>query len=340
MNKNVRIEKGYIKNRVVAYLFDICISAITYLLLELIILNAVFVPFFNFNNNKDEIALTLKEYNLDYSDDLDYTEYESVIQDFYFVKFTNEIIEDYKIKYKETYTIEHIYNVLVLGLSTSPTLDSYSTSLYKYEIDEDGNFLVDKIGTRIEGSGSNYEKNLRDLFLTTYNKLSDYLRSYLPSFNKIYSENQLYLLINRSISITLSFIIFYLIIPLTNKYGSTLFERIFDIAHINIKNGYLVKKYKIILKSLINYIIPIIGIILGTTYSIVILTIGFLFLNFLDIVVSKNNLDLGEMILRIETASIKESLLFKDKNEENNYIEEHKSEIEAKDISLFNKTNN
>lgn len=336
MNKNVRIEKGYIRNRVFAYLFDIAISAITYLLLELLILNAVFIPFYNFNDNKNEIAQTLKEYNLDYSKDLDYTEYEKVIQDFYFVKFKNEIIEDYKEKYQNTYTIEHIYNVLVLGLSTTPTLESYSSSLYKYEIDEEGNFLVDQVATRIEGSGSNYEKNLRDLFLTTYNALPTYLRSYLPSYNKVYSDNELYLLINRTISISLTFLIFYIIIPLTNKYNSTLFERIFNIANINIKNGYLVKKYKIILRSLINYIIPIIGIILGTKYSIIILSIGFLFLNFLDIVVSKNNLDLGEMILRIETASIKESLLFKNKDEENEYTQKHKNEIEAKDVSIFN----
>lgn len=335
MDKNVRIEKGYIRNRIVAYLFDIFSVVLSYLVLNLVIIYGVYNPFLSYQTIKNDINQTLVDYNLNYESGLDYEKYEAVIQDFYFNKFEDEIVKNYYELYKENYTIEHIYNVLVLGLSTTPTMDSYSTSYYKYIVNEDGTFDVDKIAIKVEGSGKTYEKNISDLFYTTYKKLPSYLKQYNKTFYELNLKKDRLDLTNRIISISLSSLIFIIVIPLTNKYSSTLFEKLFKIAHVNIKDGYLIKKWKVVVKNLIVYIIPIIGIILGTTYSIVILTIGFLFLNFIEMAFSKNNLDIGELILRCESVSITESLLFKNKNEENEYIKEHKEEIEAKDVSIF-----
>ena len=82
----------------------------------------------------------------------------------------------------------------------------------------------------------------------------------------------------------------------------------------------LIKKWKVIIRPFIYYLIPFIAVVIGSKNSIIIVLLGYLFINFLLLIFSKNNLDFGDRVLSITTCSIEESLLFKNENEEIEYF--------------------
>ena len=80
----------------------------------------------------------------------------------------------------------------------------------------------------------------------------------------------------------------------------------------------------------------IVGFIGFSKYAVIILIIGSLFLNYLILLFSAKNNEIPENLLKIESCSIDESLLFKNYNEEIAYSQKEEAK-EVNDIDFLNK---
>lgn len=320
MNKNIRVQEAQINHKLFSFLGDLFVLLVTSIAIYFIILYGVFATSFNYNNNKDKIFEIENSYNLNLQEGLDYSEYEKVLQDFYFNQYPDEIVEQFNSYYNKDYTITHVYNIVVLRLNDTPTYESYKNDYYSYVQDSDGTFNPDKLAIKVEGSGKTYERNMRDLFHNSYNNLKELLEMFNEEYRNLVIKDFNAKAISRSVAFATSLLIYYFIIPLSNKYGATLFEKSYKLAHTNKKDGYLIKKWKVIIRPFIYYLIPFIAVVIGSKNSIIIVLLGYLFINFLLLIFSKNNLDFGDRVLSITTCSIEESLLFKNETEEIEYF--------------------
>lgn len=320
MNKNIRVQEAQINHKLFAFLYDLFILLASSIALYFIILYGVFATSFNYVSNKNKIVEIENSYNLNLEEGLDYKEYETVLKDFYFNKYPNQIKDQFNTYYNKDYTITHVYNIVVLRLNDTPTYESYKNDYYAYVQDENGNFNPDILAIKVEGSGKTYEKNMRDMYYNSYDNLKELLELYNDEYRKLVIKDFNAKAISRGGAFGISLLIFYFIIPLSNKNGATLCEKFYKLSHVNSKDGYLVKKYKIIIRPFIYYLIPFIAVLLGSKNAIVIILLGYLFINFLLLLFSKNNLDFGDRLLKMTTCSIDESLLFKNEEEEIEYF--------------------
>ena len=329
MNKELLIEKPSMGARFSAYFLDLGATILGTITMYFIILYMVFATGFNYIGNSNYINQIYDEYNLNIGYDTNYEQYEQILQKIYFEDFKDEILEDYKNEGKD-YSIEYIYNVVVLNLPEKPTVDTYSNSLYRYVQNPDGSYNVNVLGVKEEGSGEFYERSMADLFYASYTNLPNLLRVYLPDFNKAFVDNANYEAISRAAALVISASGFYILMPFINKNGSTIFEKINKIGYVN-KNNYLeIKKRKIPLRPLILFLIPLIGLIFYNNYTLVILIILPLFLNPLAILLSKKNHDFFEMICFVKACDLESSNIFKTKEELDEFTK--KVEIENKDF--------
>lgn len=321
MNKNIRVQEGQINHRLVAFLLDLLTLFATTVALYFILLFCVFSPIFHYSENKNKVEQIEIQYNLNLKDGLAYKEYENVLKDFYFNQFPNEIENHINSMYTKQYTITHIYNVLVLQLNDSPTYESYNNGLFSYVQASDGTFDPNILAIKMEGNGSTYEKNMYDVFHGAYQDLPTYLEFFNNDYNALKVKIFTHEAIARSISFGLSILLFYIIIPLSNKNSSTIFDKVYKLGHVNTKDGYLIKKYKVILRPFVYFTIPFIAFAIGNRNSIIIVLIGYLFINFLLLIFSSKNLDIADKLLKISTCSTEESLLFKNEKDEKEFFE-------------------
>lgn len=320
MNKDLKIVHTPSNLKLWSFLADILSVAITSIVFFYIAFYAVVIPFSPYKENETTYRTKMEEYGLNLGSDENYHVYEEVIQQFYFEHFPQEIVDDFSIRYNiPSLTIAHIYNINVLYLPVTPTVDNYSNDYFEYVQNEDGTFDVNVIAKQVEGSGPNYERNITDMFYNTYSNLPSLLSSYDLDFHNALYDNTFYSGITRVSVFSLSLMILYIIIPLTNKYGSTVFEKIFKIAHINNKNGFIAPKYKIVLRPIIYFIIPTLGVYFFSLYAMVIFAIMPIFISLIMMLFSKTNRDLVERILVLNAAQIDQSLLFRNQAEENVY---------------------
>lgn len=321
MKQTSRVSLAQTNHKLFAFVLDSITLFVSTFVLYFVVLYGLFATCFHYVDHQNEIKNIEIQYRLDLDDSHSYDEYEAVLQDFYFNKYPDEIKKIYNDYYKADYSIIHIYNINVLNLPTVAKYNEYKTDYYQYVQNDDGTFNVDVLAIKTEGSGKVYEKNMHDLFYNSYIELYGLLRLFHGTYNELISTNDTYTLISRIIAFIISFIILFVVIPLLNKYGCTLFEKIYKITMVKKKNGYLPKKGILILKSLVTYLIPFFGVIIGSRNSLIIFAIGYLLINFLMIVLSKDNKDIAEKLLRIYMVSIDESLLFKNSKEEKEYFD-------------------
>lgn len=320
MDKSVRISKALINTRIKANLINLTIFTIFVVALYFFVLFVIFGFGFGYNSRKQEIQSIEQKYDLRLGEEASYDDYEKALKKFYFTSFQEEICSEYKTLYNKEYTIVHIYNIVVLNLPAEPSFDNYKTSFYQYSQKEDGTFDVDQEAIKVEGNGKYYEKSMHDLYYNSYKKLKILLENYDEDYYAMKVKNYNFEVMARGISFALIFLIMFVAIPIGNKEGATLIEKKLDLAYVNISNGYLCKKWRIILRNVLSFCIPFIGVLLANKYSIIILTIGYIFLDHLILLFSKNNLMLEEKICRIEVCIVSESLLFKNEVEETNYF--------------------
>lgn len=337
MNKSLRLEYAISYKRLLAFLFDLLSAAILTVALFFLGLLCIGEPAFKYSSSKKEMKAIENSYSLNLGSGKSYTEYEAALQHFYLESFPEEIKRDVNKNYGTDYSIVHIYNVVVLQLPDKPTVDNYQTGYYQYKMNDDGVFLVDELALRIEGkSGKQYEKNMRDLFMNTYTNLKPMLSDYDSHYKKLSNNVDYSYVISRMIGVSISVLGIFVIYPLINKYGSTPFERVYKIAHVNSKSGYLAPKYKLILRAIILFALPIFGLWVFNQYSIILITVFWLFINVLLTIFTSRNRDVPDFILRMDSANIENSLLFKNRHEEIEY-ESQDDFKEITDVDYVNK---
>ncbi len=301
-NKEKKIEKetnftdrAPIRNHLLAYLLDMLMLIITTVALYYSAIYGLCAPAFGYINKNNRIKEIENQYHLNLTNKNEWYEYEEVVKNFY-LSFEDEIVKGNKEKTGEDASIIYIYNVTVLELPSKPTDNNYKTNYYQYKKDETG-FLVDEWAERIEGDSTYYFTNLRGLFVSEYNRLFNYLKiynsEYLSLTNSIYYQKN----ITRASTMSINVIIIFIIIPLFNKKKQTLFENMFHIARVNKKDSLLIKNHKVVLRPIILYVLPIIGVFFMNRYSFIILSIAPLFINAIVSFFSKNNQDIVELLL-------------------------------------------
>jgi len=322
MKKDSRIVYSGFSKKVVSYLLDIASVFLTSLALYFLSISLVAGPFLNYNNNKDIIYRSEEKYGLNVQETTNYLDYERACTDFYFNYFKDDIVKTY-VDEGKNYTIEHIYNVLVLNLPAEPTVSTHSTSYYKYSVNDDGSFNVDVVANRIAGSGEFYERSLKDLFYTSYEELFVIARKYDSTYSLAFSTNSQIEDITRVISLSISIIVFYMVLPFFFKHGATLFEHIFKIGHTNEKNGYSISKYKILLRPLFDFPLFLLGLYFATLYSIVLLIVLPLFANAIYMMFSYHNISFYEKVSKTESCDEDTSLIFANLSEEEAFEKEN-----------------
>ena len=312
MTKDVLIEKGSLGTRLGTYALDLLTWVCSTIILYFVILYSVFATGFNFVTNSNTINRFKEENNLNLKYGEDYKSYKEVIDDFFFVKYKEEIISDF-IEDGRNWSIEYIYNVIVLGLPQNPTSSNYKSlgDIYQYVQNEDGSYDVNTIGIiNPAGNGEYFERNVMDLFYETYKELDGYLLLYEPEYLKAYDSVDLAKRLSRTLSAIISSLIIYMILPLINKNGSTLFERYKKIGYVNSRNLLRVSTIRVCFRPLVVFLIPIVGIFFFTKYTVVLLTVLPLFVNFMMMILSRNNKDIYEVLCGVRECSLEESKIF------------------------------
>lgn len=320
MYKTARIQQGLLNHRLFASILDILLLLVSAFVLHLILLYTVFAAF-GYVSMKSDVKDIEEKYNLNLGTTEEYQVYEEAIQNLYFNEFPKEMVNYYKEQYGKEFSITHIYNIVILRLPEQPTFDNYKTDYYQYVQNEDGTFDVDTIAIKVEGYGDFYERNLQSLFSSNYKRMDDLVEQFNPEYLDLNSEIYAYEVYSRIISFLACYIVLFVIIPFKNHESQTLCMKKFGLAYVDNKTGYFLKKRKVVFRYLICFTIPFIGFIFATKYSLIILFIGYLLLDHLILLFNKNNLNISDKILNIETCDLKESLLFADKEEETSFFE-------------------
>ena len=288
-------DRAPIRNHLLAYLLDMLVLVVTTVGLYFAALYGICGTAFGYVDKKARAKEIENQYSLNLTSKDSWERYEEVVKNFY-LSFEEEIVSGNKERTGKDASIIYIYNVTVLELPANPTDINYKTQYYQYQKDETG-FLINEWGERIEGDSYYYFTNLKGIFETEYNHLFNYLKIYNPEYlsltNSLYYQEN----ITRASAMTLNLVILFIVIPLFNKNKQTIFENVFHVARVNKKDSLLIKNYKVILRPLILYILPIIGVFFMNRYSFIILTIAPLFVNVLISFFSKNNQDLTEILL-------------------------------------------
>ena len=339
MNKSVRIETPLTSKRIFAFVFDLLAFIVGGVALYFLCLCAVINPINKYVDNQNIKKQIELEYSLDIGSGASYGEYEEVLQSFYLTKYPEEIKTSINKSYGVNYSITHIYNVVVLQLPDVPTLEKHQTEFFEYKMDANGNFLVDELAAKVEGkSGPNYERNMRDLFYNSYVNLPGMLADYNEDYYKATVAVSNSELVSRIIASSISAVAFFVVIPLINKHGSTLFEKIYKIGHANSRNGYTIPKYKIVLQNITRWALPVLGVILFNKYSIILISILPLFIDLIIMIFSSSNHYLTEFIWRTDSAALDVSVIFSNRKEEREFEEASTDSFEDKEF-LDNLTN-
>ncbi len=334
LKKELKISSPVLSKRILGIVFNYLAIGVSIVALYYGIIYGMCGTCFNYLTYKNNVNETLNINKLNYDQSQSYQTYKEVVDDFYFDKYPTEILSFYKDSDNRIETIEHAYNVYVLNLPVEPNVSSYKTDFFEYVQNSDGSFNVNTLALKIDGSGQRYESNMQSLFYRTYSNLNSFLykfdEQYKNSSDMVLFEER----ITRLCASIIPFIVFMIVLPLTNKYGANIFELKFNIGRVERRHGYFVKKYQILLRNIIGMIVPIIGIVFFNIYSFVILTVGPLFLNILVMIINKNNYDLMDLITFTESVEIDNSLIFKNEKEEYVYIKEHQDVYYEEDDQL------
>lgn len=320
MHKSARIQQGLLNHRLSAGILDLLSLFLTSILLYIIIINTVF-NLLGYNDKNIRINDIEDEFNLTLSDREDYVTYEAVIKNIYFNIYSEEIIKQYKDVYGKDYSITHIYNIVILRLPAEPTFDNYKTDFFQYNQKEDGTIDVDSIALKIEGKGSNYERGINSLFNSEYKKMKKVVEEFNSEYFELKATKYAYECYARVIAFVLSFAFLFVVIPFKDEYSRTYFMKKFDLAYVNSKNGYTISKFKVLFRNIISVIVPFVGYVIYNKYSIIILILGYLLLDYLLLLFSKNNMNIADGLLKIETCKLSESLIFENVDDENNYLQ-------------------
>lgn len=324
MFKDIKISYAPINKKLSVLALDILSIIVGFVALYFILLFSVFYTTTNYSTNRAYVNETETALRLNLGEDKEYSDYEDANKKFYFETYPNEIIEHYSKVYNEELSLIHFYNITVLSLPYEPVAANHSNQVFTYRQNEDGTYNPDVEGVFLfeEGERSSYfYKNARDIYYNAYTNLSVLLMNFDEQYKNAINENSMYDSLCRLSAGAASIVIFSIIIPFTNKKHLTLFQRIFNVAQVNYNSLYYIPWYKVLLRPILYYLIPLAFIVISGQPTFVIFAIFYLFINMLTIILREDKRDLVEKILSMQTIDLNDSLIFDTYKEEKEYIE-------------------
>lgn len=252
----------------------------------------------------------------------DYVKYEEIVEDYYLNgKYFNSSWYKDNNGIRSAYTIEQ-YNDNILYLGTAYTY-------FEYDYDSEGKIDKTKKGVyskslyidedKEKGLSDAGKANLLSFYSTHYKEIFTDL--YNDSFYSNWKKEANFIGVEKIIySFYISYILVYIIPPLTNKWGYSLGRFILKIGIIH-KSGYMAKKWQFLIRNipmLIIGIVPFIKddlVILGSVVGV------YFLLNWLITIMNRNNYSLLDYISLSRVIDIKESdpYLNFDEFDENEY---------------------
>ena len=154
-----------------------------------------------------------------------------------------------------------------------------------------------------------------DLFYGKYQDLWKYIYKYDVNYRNDYDMVVLSKKISRVVAFSISSFVFFGVFPLVNKNGSTIFEKKKKLGYVNSNDLFEIKPYKNILRPFIYFTLPAIGIYFFSRYTVILLSVLPIFINFIFIFLSKDNKDIYERIARTKSISLEESKILKNEEE-------------------------
>ena len=276
-------------------------------------------------------------YNLDLEEGLTYDKY--VLEAKYFFEYhaekitthyyetalkDNSVPEEYKERFKD---LELIYNYIFLGLdyralATEET--SYSNNYFIYKFDNENNrfvweeYAIDN--PRTEELNERGIAEREDYVYYSYNNLDNILHRIDPDYVTANQDINLFTNICTFLSSFTSILILYILIPACFKTHQTLGKKIFGYGYINTKNGKTISYYKILLKTLMGMVLPLIGMYFCTIYTVIMLVVFPYFINLIYYLLKAKDYDILDKILRMKLINVKDSLMFENDAAEIDYL--------------------
>lgn len=335
MKKEIQVNHEAERAPVVKYIWSNLINFVSFILACLFCFYAVCYPIIinnpGFIKENETILAKKEELNLNLSLTLDeYKGYEEVIQNFYFVYYPDELVA-YLTGNRNDKTIGELYNIFVLRLPASPTINSYSTDYASYYVNEDGTVNSSKPGFIKDGLNKRGQNDVLDLFKSTYKGLPSLLNYVDPSIKSSSDFISKTLTLGRICSIGFSFLVLCVALPILNKGRKGIGEYIFKISYGD-KNGYRQKIGFTLLKK--TYYLPFIALttIFFNGYTVILLFILPYFINIMFLIFGNDRVTLVDKCSLGKAYLDDGSVLFKDEEEMNEYRKRALSNYTDKDF--------
>ena len=316
MNQSIVVESAPKNKRLVALLYDVLFIGVSTVALFFLLLYAIIGPIFSYQDNCNTYVQYREQYQLNYGNDRTYEEYDAVIKKYYFEYFPTQIYEDVEKEYPGQYkSIGHIYNVTVLNLPMKPSASGgeYKSDLFEYQISENGEVLINEPGIKRKDKegGSNYAKYIRSHMSYQYSdKLPGLLNKYVPAYQNANRIKHNVEYASRVTSVSISVIVFAIVLPIVLKNGQTLGCKLNGIGYVNYKNKTRMQWYKNIFRALVLYTLPVVGFGMFNRYGIIIFMVAPIFASILLMLFKESGNDLQDSITRTYAVDIDNSLIF------------------------------
>ena len=332
MDKQILVEPAEKNRRLISTLIDILTMLASTLAIYFFMLYVAIGPANNYVTKNERVQEIKEEYQITYESGRPYTDYQEVLYKFY-VEYYGDEIEERLSNYfpDEKYASHvHMYNVFVMDLDIDPHVEdgTYRGKYFQYQLDEEGNVLINEPGVlRNDYQDEKYANTLSSFMYGRYVELEGLLKTYNKEYIALCNSIGNIELISRSTGIGVTVIAFAIIIPLCLKHGRTLGNKSMGIVIVNSKNGFTIKKYKVFIRALSLYGLPIGGVIIGNVYSIISMVVFPLFVSTLLMLFRNDEQDLGDLISRTIAVDIEASLLFKSAGEASLYMKKAENQI-------------
>lgn len=327
MSQSIRVETAQKNKRLIAYFIDFAIIAVGTVGFFFLLLYLIIGPMFNYKAHCNNVYETREKYHLNLGKAEYYTRYIEGFQSYFEDEtLTDKIVEYAQRFYPEFKPLEsktniekarYAYNVLILDLPVTITQSDFKTDYYIYPFIPGSMSEYDlySYGVMYKDLNEKVKANLRDFFSWKLETVNDMLIFTNPDYKESLMYKANVELSSRVISIGLSVIVFYIVIPSILKNGVTIGSKIAKVGFVNNKNGYKMGWYKNIFRALALYALPIFGFGLFDRYGTIIFIIFPLFISILMMLFKESGRDLADVCSRTMSVDLETSVLFKSAGE-------------------------